>query len=82
MINKTKVDEYTINRVWPVSTKIIPNGGIGIDWIGPIGWGQLILYWGGDEKLHADTKFLSTNEDKKFIEEILKILPEYIIVDY
>lgn len=81
MINKTKIDEYIIDRVWPVSTEIVPNGGIGIDWIGPIGWGQLTLYWGEDEKLHADTELLSTNEDKRFIEEILKILPEYIIVD-
>lgn len=79
MMNKN--NEYIINRIWPVSTKVIPDGGIGIDWSGPIGWGQLTLYWGEDEKLHADTEFLSTNEDKTFIKEILKILPEHIIVD-
>ena len=79
MMNKN--NEYIIDRVWPVSTKVIPDGGIGIDWSGPVGWGQLTLYWGEDEKLHADTEFLATNEDKTFIEKILKILPEHIIVD-
>lgn len=73
--------DYQIDRVWAVSTKIIPNGGIGIDWSGSIGWGQLVLYWGEDNKLHADTEHLSSNEDKSFIKEILNLLPNYIEVD-
>ncbi len=72
---------YYIDRVWPVSTKIIPNGGIGIDWSGPIGFGQLELYWGEDDKLHADTECLSSNEDKSFIKTILNLLPDFIEVD-
>lgn len=73
--------EYSIDRIWPVSTKVAPDGGIGIDWSGPIGWGQLVLYWGEDNKLHADTECLSSNEDKRFIEKILKLLPTFIEVD-
>ena len=73
--------EYSIDRIWPVSKKAVPNGGIGIDWSGPIGWGQFVLYWGEDDKLHADTEHLSSNKDKRFIEKILKLLPDFIEVD-
>ena len=72
---------YYIDRVWPVSTKVVPYGGIGIDWSGPIGFGQLTLYWGNDNKLHADTECLSSNDNKDFIKEILKLLPIFIEVD-
>lgn len=75
------MNEYSIDEIWPVSTKICPNGGIGIDWSGPIGWGQLVLYWGKDDKLHADTECLSSNEDKSFIKIILNLLPNFIKVD-
>ena len=73
--------EYSIDKIWPVSTEIVPDGGIGIDWSGPIGWGQFVLYWEEDGKLHADTECLSSNEDKRFIKEILKLLPAFIEVD-
>jgi len=72
---------YEITEVWPVNTEIIPNGGIGINWAGPIGFGQLVLFWGEDGKLHADTECLASNNDKDFIMGILKLLPNYIIVD-
>ena len=75
------MSNYQIERIWPVSTQIIPNGGIGIDWSGPIGFGQLTIYWGDDERLHADTECLSSNDDKRFILEILNLLPSYIQVD-
>lgn len=75
------MSNYQIERIWPVSTQVIPNGGIGIDWSGPIGFGQLTIYWGDDEKLHADTECLSSNNDKRFISEILSLLPSYIYVD-
>ena len=78
MNNKNK---YEIDRVWIVSTQLCPNGGIGIDWSGPIGWGQLVLYWGDDNKLHADTEHLSSNKDKSFIKTILNLLPNFIEVD-
>ena len=74
-------NKYEIDRVWAVSTQLCPNGGIGIDWSGPIGWGQLVLYWGDDDKLHADTEHLSSNEDKCFIKKILNLLPGFIEVD-
>ena len=74
-------NKYEIDRIWAVSTQLCPNGGIGIDWSGPIGWGQLVLYWGDDDKLHADTETLSSNEDKSFIKTILNLLPNFIEVD-
>ena len=70
-----------IDEVWPISTEIVPNGGIGIYWSGAIGFGQFILYWGEDDKLHADTECLSSNENKDFIKAILNLLVEEVIVD-
>lgn len=75
------IPEYRIDRVWPVSTKVIPDGGIGIDWVGPIGFGECILYWGSNEKLHADTECLSTNDDKRFLKTMLELLIDHIEVD-
>ena len=72
---------YHIDEIWAVSTEVIPNGGIGINWSGSIGFGQLILYWGKDGKIHADTECLSSNENKDFIKAILNLLVEEIIVD-
>jgi len=69
------------DEVWAISTEIVPNGGIGIDWSGAIGFGQFILYWGEDGKLHADTEGLSSNENKDFIKAILNLLVEEIVVD-
>ena len=70
-----------IDEVWPISTEIVPNGGIGIYWSGAIGFGQFILYWGEDGKLHADTECLSSNKNKDFVKAILNLLVEEIVVD-
>ena len=79
-MDKEKIEDYTID-IWPVSTKIVPDGGIGINWIGPIGWGECVIYWGEDNKLHADTECLSTKEDKKFLKMMLDKLIDEIIID-
>ena len=50
-----KILTYSIDEIWPVNTTAAPNGGIGINWSGPIGFGELVLYWGEDNKLYADT---------------------------
>lgn len=77
-----KCDNLEIDEVWPVSTEIIPNGGIGVYWHGDIGFGEFKLYWGKDEKLHASTEFLDKNDkDKKFTAEILRLLINEIIID-
>ena len=70
-----------IDEVWPISTEIVPNGGIGINWLGPIGFGQLILYWGEDGRLHADTECLSSSENKDFIKTMLNLLVNEVIID-
>lgn len=73
--------EYSIDEIWAINTEIVPDGGIGIDWSGPIGFGEFTLYWGKDNKLHADTEHLATNEDKDFIKIMLNLLVDKIIVD-
>ena len=70
-----------ISEVWPVSKEVIENGGIGIDWSSDAGWGQLVLYWGTDGKLRADTEHICTNEDKTFMKAVLNLLADEIIVD-
>ena len=72
--------DYSIDEVWPVNTDFVPNGGIGINWSGPIGFGQFILYWQDDE-LHVDTEYLFTNEDRNFIKTIFNLLADKVIVD-
>jgi len=69
--------EYTIDDLWPVSTEVVPNGGIGIDWSGPIGFGRFELFWGEDGKLHACTECLG----KKFIKRMFDLLIEEIVID-
>lgn len=73
--------DYSIDELYPISTEIIPDGGIGIKWSGPIGWGEFALYWGEDNKLHADTEHLASNQNKNFIKKILNLLIDEIIVD-
>ncbi len=56
-----KMDDknVVINEIWPVSTNVHPNGGIGIEWAANgIGFGEYVLFWGDDNKLHADTEYL------------------------
>ena len=28
--------DYSIDEVWPVNTDFVPNGGIGVNWSGPL----------------------------------------------
>lgn len=83
MGNKVIIEnpDITIDEVWPVSTEICPNGGIGVDWTARIGWGQWTLYWGEDGKLHADTECLDNNENKLFTKAILHALVDEIVID-
>ena len=79
-----KIDKCSglqIDEVWPVSTKVCPNGGIGVYWSGDVGFGEFVLTWGDDGKLHADTEHMDRGEDKRFTEAILKLLAAHIIID-
>ena len=79
-----KIDKCSglqIDEVWPVSTKVYPNGGIGVYWSGDVGFGEFALTWGDDGKLHADTEHMDRGEDKRFTEAILKLLAAHIIID-
>ena len=79
-----KIDKCSglqIDEVWPVSTRVRPNGGIGVYWGGDVGFGEFVLAWGDDGKLHADTEHMDRGEDKRFTEAILKLLAAEIIID-
>lgn len=49
-------------------------GGMRISWSGTIGFGQLDIFKGNDGKLCVATECMSTDEDKEFVEELLKLL--------
>ena len=56
-----KMDDknVVITEIWPLSTNVHPNGGIGISWAAKgIGFGEYVLFWGDDNKLHADTEYM------------------------
>ena len=76
-----KCSNLRINEVWPVNTSLIKNGGIGVYWSGDIGFGEFVLKWGDDGKLHANTEFLDHGDDKRFTEAILKLLVSEIVID-
>ena len=73
--------EYHIDRIWPVSTKIVPNGGIGVDWYGEIGFGRFELFWGEDGKLHADTECLASDTNREFIKTMMNLIAREVVVD-
>ena len=71
-----------IGDVWPVRTDIHPNGGIGISWCAKgIGFGEYVLAWEDDGKLHADTEYMDKGEHKEFTEAIMAALVKEIIID-
>lgn len=76
-----KCSGLQIDEVWPVRIDLHPNGGIGVYWSGDIGWGEFVLVWGEDGKLHANTEYLDHDTDKRFTEAILKLLVNEIIID-
>jgi len=73
--------EYTIDDLWPVSTKVNRLGGIGVDWSGPTGFGRFELYWEDDGTLHADTECMSSDENRKFIKTMMNLIAEKVIID-
>ena len=50
-------ESTVIDNIFPVSTKIISDGGIDIWWTNNESNGEVVIYWGSDGKLHADTEF-------------------------
>lgn len=79
-----KIDKCSglqIDEVWPVSTVVYPNGGIGVYWSGDVGFGEFALIWGDDGKLHAHTEHMDRGEDKRFTEAILELLAAQITID-
>lgn len=81
MTKPDKCSNLQIDEVWPVSTRVVENGGIGVYWSGDVGFGEFVLKWGTDGKLHAETEFMDRGNDKRFTEAILKLLVSEIIID-
>lgn len=73
--------DLQIDEVWPVDTRVHKNGGIGVYWSGDIGFGEFVLAWGEDGRLHADTEYLDSEDDRSFTEAILRLLVKEIIID-
>ncbi len=80
MTNKDELNVEIVD-VWPIDSELYHTSGIGIDWMANIGWGQYILTFGEDGKLHADTEFLDSNDDKRFTKAVLTALADEIIID-
>lgn len=76
-----KCSNLKINEVWPVSTKVAKNGGIGVYWSSDIGFGEFVLLWGDDGKLHAETEFLDREDDRRFTAAVLNLLVSEITID-
>ena len=72
-----KDQKLVIHEIWPVSTEIVPLGGIGINWSGPQGFGEVTLYWDDNQELHADTEYMG----EEFLNQILDLLPGFMQIN-
>ena len=82
MGDKMNDKNVVITEIWPVSTNVHPNGGIGIEWAANgIGFGEYVLFWGDDNKLHADPEYMDCGECKSFTREVLSALANEVIID-
>jgi len=54
------------------------NGGMRIEWVADIGWGQFNLYKDKEGNLHADTEYLG----EEFAKEILSLVYNKIVNIY
>ena len=70
-----------INEVWIAKNDLCPNGCIGIDWSGNIGFGQWVAELGDDGKLHANTECMDSNDDKLFTKQLLEALLKEIVIE-
>ena len=56
--------------------------GFKIIWSGNIGWGEYTIYHAvNDNQWYADSECMDTNEDKKFLNELLKDFMNQIKVE-
>lgn len=56
--------------------------GLGINWDSDIGFGTYIIYKKpGESELYADSEHMDTNEDKAFLQELLRLLLEKIKIE-
>jgi len=72
--------EYSIDNVWGVRARM-REGGLGINWSSSSHSGELVLYVDNEHTLHAETEGYASPENKEFIQKILNLLIDEIIVD-
>lgn len=71
-----------ITDVNPIATKYHPLGGMCIEWASYVGYGSCVVYWdNNDGRLHADTEYMCSNEDKRFLQKLLSMLVKEIRID-
>lgn len=58
------------------------NGAIIIEWSSKdIGFGEFVLKFGDDNKLHAQTESMDADQDKEFTRKILHLLTDLVVID-
>lgn len=70
-----------INDVRIFKNEFIPNGGMTIDWVCNMGFGELSWFISKDGKLHAETECMASNGDKEFIKAVMNRLVDLMEVD-
>ena len=73
--------ELHIDAVSAFRNELCPNGGIRIEWSGPIGFGQYDLVIGDDGKIRGYSEHMEKTEDKYFSKELFRLLHEMIVVE-
>lgn len=72
-----QIDRIWINR----HEEYVPNGCIGIEWSGAVGFGSFEIFLDKDGIPHAYTECMDRGEDKEFTRAILSLLADKIVIE-
>jgi hypothetical protein len=79
-----KIDNIEVFEPYTTSDEdhiFIHNGRIRISWSGSEGWGQYDLWKDKNEKWHGKSEYMDSQEDKSFINGLMKTFIDNLIVD-
>lgn len=75
-------EELQIDKIWINRHKdYVPNGCIGIEWSGAVGFGRFEIVLDENGTPHAYTEYMDKGEDKKFTKAILNLLVDKIVIE-
>lgn len=74
-------NNISIDEIWIRIHEHCPNGVIGIEWSGDIGFGRYELVLEDDGFFHAYTEGLDAEDNKEFTKKILDLLLDKIVVE-